>query len=100
MRSAARALQRRPRLVKALQLALLVAILALCIWAVRTEWSHAWPLLEHARIGYVVLAFITVCVYYLVFVLGWDAHSRRLGNLWVPYRVALQAEGKDRRRRA
>jgi len=38
MRSAARALQRRPRLVKALQLALLVAILALCIWAVRTVW--------------------------------------------------------------
>jgi len=91
MRSAARALQRRPRLVKALQLALLVAILALCIWAVRTEWSHAWPLLEHARVGYVVLAFITVCVYYLVFILGW----MRILDAWgisVPYRVALQAE--------
>ena len=91
MRSAARALQRRPRLVKALQLALLVATLAICIWAVRSQWGDAWPLLQHARIGYVVLAFVTVSVYYLVFILGW----MRILDAWgipVPYRVALQAE--------
>jgi glycosyltransferase 2 family protein len=91
MRSAARALQRRPRLVKALQLALLVATLAICIWAVRSQWSDAWPLLQHARVGYVVLAFLTVSIYYLVFILGW----MRILDAWgipVPYRVALQAE--------
>ena len=91
MRSAARALQRRPRLVKALQLALLAATLAICIWAVRSQWGDAWPLLQHARIGYVVLAFLTVSVYYLVFILGW----MRILDAWgisVPYRVALQAE--------
>ena len=91
MRSAARALQQRPRLVKALQLALLVATLAICIWAVRSQWGDAWPLLQHARIGYVVLAFVTVSVYYLVFILGW----MRILDAWgipVPYRVALQAE--------
>ena len=71
IRSAARGLQQRPRLVKALQLALLVATLALCIWAVRSQWSDAWPLLQHARVGYVALAFATVSVYYLVFILGW-----------------------------
>ena len=91
MRSAARALQQRPRLVKALQLALLIATLAICIWAVRSQWSDAWPLLQHARVGYVVLAFLTVSVYYLVFILGW----MRILDAWgisVPYRVALQAE--------
>src|SRR3954454_213291 len=91
MRSAARGLQQRPRLLKGLQLALLVATLAICIWAVRSQWSDAWPLLQHARVGYVVLAFITVSVYYLVFILGW----MRILDSWgisVPYRVALQAE--------
>ena len=64
--------------------------LAICIWAVRTG-GDAWPLLQHARIGYVVLAFVTVSVYYLVFILGW----MRILDAWgisVPYRVALQAE--------
>ena len=89
--SAARALQQRPRLVKGLQLALLAATLAICIWAVRSQWPDAWPLLQNARIGYVLLAFATVSVYYLVFILGW----MRILDAWgitVPYRVALQAE--------
>jgi uncharacterized membrane protein YbhN (UPF0104 family) len=91
IRSAARALQRRPRLLRTLELVLLVAILALCIWAVRSQWSDVWPLLKHARIGYVLLAFATISVYYLVFILGW----MRILEAWgisVPYRVALQAE--------
>jgi uncharacterized membrane protein YbhN (UPF0104 family) len=91
LRSAGRWLQQRPRLVKVLQFALLAATLAICIWAVRSQWSDAWPLLQHARIGYVVLAFATVSVYYLVFILGW----MRILDAWeipVPYRVALQAE--------
>ena len=57
----------------------------------RSQWSDAWPLLQHARVGYVVLAFATVSVYYLVFILGW----MRILDAWgisVPYRVALQAE--------
>ena len=91
MRSAARALQQRPRLVKALQLALLTATLAICVWAVRSQWSDAWPRLQNARAGYVVLAFATVSVYYLVFILGW----MRILDAWgisIPYRIALQAE--------
>ena len=47
--------------------------------------------LQNARFGYVVLAFATVSVYYLVFILGW----MRILDAWgiqIPYRVALQAE--------
>jgi uncharacterized membrane protein YbhN (UPF0104 family) len=91
IRGAARALQRRPRLLKALQFLLLVTTLAVCIWAVRSQWGEAWPLLQHARFGYVALAFATVSAYYLVFILGW----MRILDAWgirVPYHVALQAE--------
>jgi glycosyltransferase 2 family protein len=90
-RAAARYLQAHPRVRKSLQLALVLVTLAFCIWAVRNEWSAAWPLLKHAKLGYVALAFLTVAAYYLVFILGW----MRLLETWgirVPYRVALEAE--------
>ncbi len=90
-RSAARYLEQRPRLRKGLQLALVLATLAFCAWAVRSEWSDAWPRLQHARLGYVALSFATVAAYYLVFILGW----MRLLAVWgidISYRVALQSE--------
>jgi uncharacterized membrane protein YbhN (UPF0104 family) len=90
-RRAARYLQAHPRRRKALQLLLVLLVLAFCAWAVRNEWSKAWPLLRHAKLRYVALSFATVAAYYLVFILGW----MRLLDAWgirIPYRVALQAE--------
>jgi uncharacterized membrane protein YbhN (UPF0104 family) len=90
-RTAARYLQAHPRLRKALQLVLVALTLGFCAWAVRHEWSKAWPLLRHAKLRYVALSFATVAAYYLVFILGW----MRLLDAWgirIPYRVALQAE--------
>ena len=90
-RTAARYLQAHPRLRKALQLVLVLLTLGFCAWAVRHEWSKAWPLLRHAKLRYVALSFATVAAYYLVFILGW----MRLLDAWgirIPYRVALQAE--------
>ncbi len=90
-RSAFRYLQARPRLSKSLQLALVVATVSFCAWAVRDQWPKAAPLLENAQPGYLALSFATVAVYYLVFILGWI----RLLSTWdihVSYRVALQAE--------
>ena len=90
-RASARYLQTHPRMRKSLQLALVVVTVVFCAWAVRSEWAKAWPLLKHAKLGYVALAFLTVAAYYLVFILGW----MRLLESWgirVPYRIALQAE--------
>jgi hypothetical protein len=84
-------LRARPRLVKGIQLVLLLATLAFCIWAVRNEWSKAVPLLENASVAYVALSFAVVAVYYLVFILGWIRMLEAWG-IKVPYHVALQAE--------
>ena len=84
-------LRARPRVVKAIQLVLLVATLAFCIWAVRNEWGKAVPLIENASVAYLALSFAVVAVYYLVFILGWI----RMLEAWeieVPYHVALQSE--------
>ena len=84
-------LRARPRLIKGMQLALLVLTLGFCVWAVRDQWSKAGPLLAHASPAYLALSFAIVAVYYLVFILGWI----RMLDAWdihVPYRVALQAE--------
>lgn len=91
LQAAARVLQRHPRLVQAAQVVLFSALLAVGGWAVRGQWSEAWPRLQHARIAYVLLAFLTVAVYYLVFILGWIRMLESWG-VRIPYRVALQAE--------
>jgi uncharacterized membrane protein YbhN (UPF0104 family) len=91
LRDALAYLKAHPRLSKSLQLALVAITLALCAFAVRNQWSEAGRVLEDAKPLYLLLAFVTVAVYYLVFILGWI----RMLDAWdihVPYRVALQAE--------
>ncbi len=84
-------LRARPRLLKGIQLVLLVATVGFCAWAVRSEWSKAGPLLENARLAYIALSFMIVGVYYLVFIFGWIRILEGWG-IKVPYHVALQAE--------
>ena len=84
-------LRARPRLIKGIQLALLVLTVVFCVWAVRDQWSKAGPLLENASPAYLALSLAVVALYYLVFILGWV----RMLDAWdihIPYRVALQAE--------
>jgi hypothetical protein len=90
-RAAAGYVRTHRRLAIGLQMAIGVATVAFCVWAVRDEWAKAKPLLEHAQLAYVAAAFAAVAAYYLVFILGW---IRMLGawGLDVPYRPALQAE--------
>jgi uncharacterized membrane protein YbhN (UPF0104 family) len=84
-------LRARPRLIKGIQLVLLVLTVGFCVWAVRDQWSKAGPLLANASPAYLALSLAVVTVYYLVFILGWI----RMLDAWgihVHYRVALQAE--------
>lgn len=90
-RTAAAYVRSHRRLAVGLQLAIVVATVAFCAWAVRDEWSKAAPLLENAQIGYVALAFAAVAVYYLVFILGWIRMLAAWG-IYAPYRPVLQAE--------
>jgi len=85
------ALRRRPRLLRSLEAITAAAVIGLCVYGVKGDWSRAGPQLADARPDDVVLALGTVAVYYLVFILGW----MRILAAWdirVPYRVALQAE--------
>jgi glycosyltransferase 2 family protein len=80
-----------PRTTKAIQAALVAVTVALCAWAVVDQWHKARPRLEHAKPGFLVLGFVTIAVYYLVFIVGWI----RILEAWrirVPYQAALQAE--------
>ena len=85
------AIRRRPRLLRALEIAAALLVLGLCAWGVSSEWSEAWPELRHARPGYVGLALATVAAYYLVFILGWIRILREW-KVPVSYAPALQAE--------
>ena len=43
-------LRARPRLIKGIQLVLVILTLGFCIWAVRDQWSKAGPLLADASV--------------------------------------------------
>ena len=84
-------LRARPRLIKGIQLVLVVLTIGFCIWAVRDQWSKAGPLLSNASPAYLALSLAVVALYYLVFILGWI----RMLDAWdihISYRVGLQAE--------
>src|SRR5665213_4115621 len=84
-------LRARPRLIKGIQLTLLVLTVGFCIWAVQDQWSEARPLLSNASPSYLALSLAVVALYYLVFILGWI----RMLDAWdihISYRVGLQAE--------
>jgi uncharacterized membrane protein YbhN (UPF0104 family) len=89
--AAVRYLRARPRVLKGIQLVLLVLTLGFCAWAIRDQWSKAGPLLADANPAYLALSFAIVAVYYLVFILGWVRMLETWG-IQIPYRVALQAE--------
>ena len=91
IRATARYLETHPRTRKSVQLAIVVVVIAFCVWGVRHEWSKAGSRLEYARPGYVALGLFALSAYYLVFILGWIRMLAAWG-IAVPYRVALQAE--------
>jgi glycosyltransferase 2 family protein len=84
-------LRARPRLIRGIQLTLLVLTVGFCVWAVQDQWSKAKPLLSNASPAYLALSLAVVALYYLVFILGWI----RMLDAWdihISYRVGLQAE--------
>jgi uncharacterized membrane protein YbhN (UPF0104 family) len=91
LRAVAAFFRAHPLLSKGLQLTLLLLTVGFCVWAVRNEWSKAGPRLEHASPAYLALAFASVAIYYLVFILGWIRILAAWG-IEIPYRLALGAE--------
>src|SRR5579862_4277558 len=85
------AIKSRPRLRRALEAAVALAVIGACVYGVKGEWSKAEPELADARLSDVGFALVTVAAYYLIFILGWV----RILAGWdinVSYRAALQSE--------
>ncbi len=91
MSDAAVYLREHPRLVKALQLVVVVIVVGFCAWAVRKEWSDAGSRIADANLYWLGVSLVLVAAYYLVFILGW-IRMLRGWNIRISYRVALQAE--------
>ena len=85
------AIKRRPRLLRTIEVAIAILVVALCVIGIRGEWSKAGPELEDARRGHLGVALGIVAVYYLVFIFGW-IRILAAWDIHVPYRAALQAE--------
>jgi glycosyltransferase 2 family protein len=85
------ALKRRPRLRRTLEAVAALAVIGVCTYAVKGEWSKAEPELANARLADVGFAVATVAAYYLVFIFGW-LRILEVWNIRVSYRAALQAE--------
>lgn len=85
------AVLRHRRVLLALQLVGLAALIAGLAWAVRDVWPEAGPRLADADPLDLAAALAILAVYYLVFVVGWMLILASMG-IRVPYRVALQAE--------
>jgi uncharacterized membrane protein YbhN (UPF0104 family) len=85
------AILRRRRVLVALQIALLAAVLGFLAWALRDAWREALPRLQHANPADVGAALGLIAAYYLLFALGWRWILAAMG-ISVGYPVALQAE--------
>ena len=85
------AILRRRRVLVALQIALLVAVLAFFGWALRDAWREALPRLRDADPVDVGAALGVLAAYYLLFAVGWRWILAALG-IRVGYPLALQAE--------
>ena len=81
----------RRRLVIALQIVFVTALLGFLAWAVRDTWSDALPRLRDADPVDLTIACVILAAYYLMFVLGWQWILRALG-IHTSYGVALQSE--------
>ena len=89
--AAVRSLREHPLLLRLLQILLLAITVGFCVWGVRHDWAKAGDRLEHARFGYLAVAFAVIAAYYLVFICGWI----RMLAAWrirVGYGEALEAE--------
>lgn len=91
MRDALTRLAARRKLVVALQITFVAALLAFLGWAVRDTWSDALPRLRDADPVDLGIACVILAVYYLMFVVGWQWILRALG-IHTSYSVALQSE--------
>jgi uncharacterized membrane protein YbhN (UPF0104 family) len=91
LRSAFAWLKARPRLLAGLQIAAAVAVLAILGFGFSDAIRDAWPRLRHADLELVLLAHALLALYYLLFVLGWQAILRAYG-IRLGYRAVLGAE--------
>jgi glycosyltransferase 2 family protein len=81
----------RKRVILALQVALLAAMLVFLTVEVRSSWDDLQPRLEEMRVGHVAIAAAILAAYYLVFVVGWVGILRAFG-MRIGYPDAVGAE--------
>jgi uncharacterized membrane protein YbhN (UPF0104 family) len=89
--SRVRGLLRRRRVVVGLQLALVVALLALFGYALKDVWADALPRLADTDPIFLAAALAVLAAYYLLFAVGWWWLLAAL-RIRVSYGIALQAE--------
>jgi uncharacterized membrane protein YbhN (UPF0104 family) len=82
---------RRRRVLVALQIAFVAAIVGFFVYALRDAWAEALPRLRDASLADVGAGLGVLAAYYLLFAVGWQWILRDLG-VRVGYPVALQAE--------
>jgi uncharacterized membrane protein YbhN (UPF0104 family) len=90
-RGAIAALMARRRLMIALQLLFLAALVVFLVFELRSTWHDAYPKLRHAKLGWVAASAGAVAAYYLVFIFGWQTILRQFGKP-LPYLPALRSE--------
>jgi uncharacterized membrane protein YbhN (UPF0104 family) len=82
---------RRRRVLVGLQVALVVVVLAVFAYVLRSSWREAVPLLKNADLTDIAIALAVLAAYYLLFVLGWQWILAGLG-IRIRYPLALQSE--------
>ena len=84
-------LKAHPRVFAGLQIGAAALLLGLLVYEFSDAVRDAWPLLLDASLWYVLLASVLLAIYYLLFVLGWQAILRAYG-MRLGYRAVLGAE--------